>query len=390
MSHRSRHGDKRSSNRGPGGGRGGGGGGGGGASREVQISKAMSFILRHGAQREGLKLDERGYARVDELLLWPRLSKLRVSFTELQSIVQTNEKQRFALIRREDAPSAKDGEADTNDQDPSRFLIRATQGHSIAIAASNLLTPLTLDAAPASAVHGSYRAAWPLILASGGLKKMRRTHIHFAPAAAMASSISASASATASSSSPLNLQPDGQENRNNKEEAVVQEQEEEGGGEEEEEEEAEQLKIISGMRTSADLHIYVNIHRSMREGGVEWWRSANGVLLTEGSKETGVLGTEWFDEVHLVDGGGGEGKVLWRDGKEVERLSEKELKGGARMGLGGGGGREKNKKRKRKEQGQGRSKGSLGRKGDEIDDHDDDDSVRGVGVGVDAGGDDVR
>ena len=37
-------------------------------SREVMISKAMSFILRHGAQKEGLRLDERGYARVDELV----------------------------------------------------------------------------------------------------------------------------------------------------------------------------------------------------------------------------------------------------------------------------------------------------------------------------------
>ena len=43
-------------------------GGGGDSSREVNISKAMSFILRHGAQREGLKLDENGYARVDELV----------------------------------------------------------------------------------------------------------------------------------------------------------------------------------------------------------------------------------------------------------------------------------------------------------------------------------
>ena len=36
--------------------------------RKVIISKAMSFILRHGAQKEGLRLDERGYARVDELV----------------------------------------------------------------------------------------------------------------------------------------------------------------------------------------------------------------------------------------------------------------------------------------------------------------------------------
>ena len=52
--------------------RGGGGGGSRGGrgppSREVTISKAMSFVLRHGAEKEGLKLDENGYANVAELV----------------------------------------------------------------------------------------------------------------------------------------------------------------------------------------------------------------------------------------------------------------------------------------------------------------------------------
>lgn len=37
-------------------------------SREVVISKAMSFVLRHGAEAEGLKLDMNGYANVAELV----------------------------------------------------------------------------------------------------------------------------------------------------------------------------------------------------------------------------------------------------------------------------------------------------------------------------------
>lgn len=58
-----------------GGGKAGGGGGGGGGgrgksdeSRETGISKAMSYVLRHGAQKEGLRLDERGYADVADLV----------------------------------------------------------------------------------------------------------------------------------------------------------------------------------------------------------------------------------------------------------------------------------------------------------------------------------
>lgn len=56
--------------------RGGGGGGRGRGkgrhsdqqSRETTISKAISFVLRHGAAKEGLKLDENGYANAADLV----------------------------------------------------------------------------------------------------------------------------------------------------------------------------------------------------------------------------------------------------------------------------------------------------------------------------------
>ena len=57
--------------------RGGGGGGGRGRSkgrpsdqqsRETTISKAISFVLRHGAIKEGLELDENGYANAADLV----------------------------------------------------------------------------------------------------------------------------------------------------------------------------------------------------------------------------------------------------------------------------------------------------------------------------------
>lgn len=56
-------------------GRGGGGGGrnksGGGRpppSREETVSRAMSYVLRHGAEKEKLKLDERGYINCADLV----------------------------------------------------------------------------------------------------------------------------------------------------------------------------------------------------------------------------------------------------------------------------------------------------------------------------------
>lgn len=50
------------------GGRGRGRGGGGGMSRETQVSKALSRLLRHQAGNAGIKLDEAGFAELDKVV----------------------------------------------------------------------------------------------------------------------------------------------------------------------------------------------------------------------------------------------------------------------------------------------------------------------------------
>ena len=37
-------------------------------SREVLISKKISYVLRHGAEKEGLRLDKNGYANCADLV----------------------------------------------------------------------------------------------------------------------------------------------------------------------------------------------------------------------------------------------------------------------------------------------------------------------------------
>ena len=37
-------------------------------SREETVSKAMAYVLRHGAEKEKLKLDESGYINCEELV----------------------------------------------------------------------------------------------------------------------------------------------------------------------------------------------------------------------------------------------------------------------------------------------------------------------------------
>lgn len=105
-------------------------------------------------------------------------------------------------------------------------------------------------------------------------------------------------------------------------------------------------KLLSGMRQGASTMIWVDVKKSL-EGGVKWWRSENGVFLTEGL-ETGVvvgsgdggverrekiLGFEWF---RWVERRGDKGQVLWRaEGADPEgEKAENEM---WHLGLGEGG-----------------------------------------------------
>ncbi len=58
------------------------------------LSKLLSFVLRHDPGSIGLSLDRGGWADVDALL-----TKAGHQFTlaELETVVQTSDKQRFAL-----------------------------------------------------------------------------------------------------------------------------------------------------------------------------------------------------------------------------------------------------------------------------------------------------
>lgn len=54
--------------------------------------------------------------------------------------------------------------------------------------------------------------------------------------------------------------------------------------------------VISGMRASATVLIWVDLKRSLEAGALKWWRSANGVVLTEGDGQRKV-GLEWVNRV---------------------------------------------------------------------------------------------
>ncbi|KAF7298953.1 putative tRNA 2'-phosphotransferase [Mycena indigotica] len=131
-------------------------------SPEVRMSKTLSWLLRHGAQSEGLPMRPDGFVKVTDLLANPRVVPL--DHAQLQEMVKADAKQRFALIEEE-----------------SVWWIRANQGHSMKAVKELELKPiLSISDIPTKiAVHGTTNAAWDLIAAQG-LSKMKRNHIHLA------------------------------------------------------------------------------------------------------------------------------------------------------------------------------------------------------------------
>ena len=80
----------------------------------VRVSKRLSFVLRHRPDSVGLTLDGAGWVAVDALLTALAAHGLPLTRAELEHVVATNDKRRFAF-------------------DETGTRIRASQGHSVAV-----------------------------------------------------------------------------------------------------------------------------------------------------------------------------------------------------------------------------------------------------------------
>lgn len=119
----------------------------------VRISKFLAYHLRHDPGGLGLVLEPGGWVAVDVLLAACGRKGTRISRAQLEEVVRTSDKQRFAF----DADGAK---------------IRANQGHSVEV-------DLQLRAAepPDRLYHGTGEQSVAAILREG-LLKMGRHHVH--------------------------------------------------------------------------------------------------------------------------------------------------------------------------------------------------------------------
>ncbi|TKA74425.1 hypothetical protein B0A55_06206 [Friedmanniomyces simplex] len=270
--------------------RGGRGGGGNRAPlpRSTQVSKKISWLLRHGAESEGLQLDSSGFLNVQDVLSNRKIRSLKVTFDDLREIVEDNDKQRFTMVP---IPSTTPSNANKNGDDaegssieqqqnplpstkPEHYLIRANQGHSLKLSDdSGLLIPLTAANLPSVAIHGTTHAAWPLIVASAGLKPMGRNHVHFA--SGLPSGFTSIVEGDAAT-------------------PVV------------------EAPVISGMRNSSTVLMFLDLDKALA-AGLKLGLSDNGVILSEGNAD-GLVPLEAFKRVEDRTGEG----VLLLDGKVVK------------------------------------------------------------------------
>lgn len=119
--------------------------------RTVKVSKYLSKHLRHQPERIGITLEEGGWVEIDTLLAAMASHGFRVTRAELDHVVATNDKKRFAI-------------------EGSR--IRASQGHSIEVELG-----LPEATPPAYLYHGTVARNLDAIRAEG-LRPMTRHDVH--------------------------------------------------------------------------------------------------------------------------------------------------------------------------------------------------------------------
>ena len=117
-------------------------------NEDTGLSKALSWILRHGAETEGLTIESNGYVPLAEVMQYLRnKGHKNIDEDRIRKIVDTNDKKRFEILEKK-----------------HHVFIRATQGHSMKIINTEELLNKIEDASKYPVViHGTFSKFWPLI-----------------------------------------------------------------------------------------------------------------------------------------------------------------------------------------------------------------------------------
>lgn len=134
--------------------------------RLIRVSKYLAKHLRHTPEGIGLSLQPGGWVQVDELLTAAGKHGFPISYDELVECVEASDKQRFGL-------------------DVSGELIRANQGHSVAVDLQ-----LAERIPPETLYHGTVERFLASIFETG-LNRGRRHHVHLSGDVATATKVGA-------------------------------------------------------------------------------------------------------------------------------------------------------------------------------------------------------
>ena len=132
----------------------------------IELSRFLSYVLRHKPDAIGLAMAKDGWVDVAELLLKMHESDKAITFEMLKTIVQQDDKRRYAF-----------------NEDETR--IRANQGHSIDVDLN--LVPVN---PPVCLYHGTTGRNLESIK-QHGLLKQQRHHVHLSESTATAKRVGA-------------------------------------------------------------------------------------------------------------------------------------------------------------------------------------------------------
>ncbi|KAB8295185.1 hypothetical protein EYC80_007108 [Monilinia laxa] len=264
------------------------------AERDAMVARALTKILKRTASesddqeesKEKLFADSEGWLNCESIL--KNLNTLDLSLVEIQKIIQSpSSKSRFTL-----KPISS---SETESDSPSDYLIRLNTPFTPTIPTSNnlssttsldLLTPTTADL-PDLVVYETSYANYPLILASGGIRKAGgQAHLSFASIA---------------------ISIDGAETRTS----------------------------LCTTKDDADISIYVSLKSTMHsQPQIKWYRNGSGGIISEGDENGGLNKSVWKRVVARRSDIG----VLFEDGV-VKKEVPVGLRGKGAKGKKGGRGR---------------------------------------------------
>ncbi|QVQ26168.1 RNA 2'-phosphotransferase [Achromobacter deleyi] len=135
------------------------------SNHHTDISKFLSYVLRHEPQTIGLTLDSEGWAEIDALIAGAKAAGKELDLALIREVAASSDKKRFAISENEQR-------------------IRAVQGHSTATVA----VQHKAKEPPEFLYHGTATRFLDSILAEG-LRPGQRHHVHLSQDIATATTV---------------------------------------------------------------------------------------------------------------------------------------------------------------------------------------------------------